>query len=249
MAKRDKKISSGETPFNPMNPVYFMHTTDISQEERDLALETLEEILYLAGVGDEIPIVDYGVWREHNYIDENGRLVPHKSVDWYINGWYNSQRNQVDVDAAMTQVIYDPLIGIQPHYDVILTAQDLYTRDTSFVVGVAYPRIGSIVSVNRLRAISDGKMQKEAKKQELYHEVGHVFGLPNEGRGSDIDYSLGAHCTNLCSVRQGVRIPDDWVSFVDDRKKAGKVYCDSCITDLKGYFAKFKKPEKPGLPH
>lgn len=248
MANRDKEISSGEIPFNPINPIYFMHTPDITQEERALAIEALEEILDIVGVGEEIPIVDFGVWRETNYIDENGWLAPHKSVDWYVNGWYNSQRHQVDVDAAMTQVIFDPLIGIQPHYDVILTAQDLYTRNTSFIVGVAYPRIGTIISVNRFRAVSDRKMQIETKKQELYHEVGHVFDLPNKGRGFDIDYSLGAHCTNLCSVRQGIRVPDDWINFVNDRIKTGQVYCDSCITDLREYFEEFKKPEGAGLP-
>ena len=248
MANRDKEISSGEIPFNPINPIYFMHTPDITQEERALAIEALEEILDIAGVGEEIPIVDFGVWRETNYIDENGWLVPHKSVDWYVNGWYNSQRHQVDVDAAMTQVIFDPLIGIQPHYDVILTAHDLYTRNASFIVGVAYPRIGTIISVNRFRAVSDRRMQRETKKQELYHEVGHVLGLPNEGRGYDIDNSLGAHCTNLCSVRQGIRVPDDWVNFVNDRIKTGQVYCDSCITDLRGFFKEFKKPEGAGLP-
>ena len=236
MTNRVEKKSAGENPFNPINPLYFMHTPDITKEERTLAIETLEEILTLAGVGEEIPLVDFGVWREPNYLDRNGELVPHKSVDWYVNRWFNAQRQQVDADSAMAQVVSDPWIESQPHYDVILTAQDLYQRNADFVVGVAYPRIGTIISVNRFRAVSDKRMQREAKKQEIYHEVGHVFGLPAEMEEFAPDYSSGGHCPNLCSVRQGIRVPDDWINFANERIKTGKVYCDSCIDDLREYF-------------
>ncbi len=66
------------------------------------------------------------------------------SVDWYVNRWYNAQRRQVDANQGATQLLFDPWNEKQQHYDIILTAQDLYTHDTNFVVGVAQPRRGTI---------------------------------------------------------------------------------------------------------
>lgn len=235
---RIRILSSRTIQFNPIRPVYFMHTPDITSEERALALETLEEILDIANVRRQIPVTDFGVWREPNYRDSNGQLVPHMSVDWYVNRWYNPQRRKVAVDEGARQLLFDPWNDRQPHYDVILTAQYLYTPDTNFVVGVAHPRRGTITSVNRFRNVSDGRMQRETKKQELYHEVGHVLGLPNESRGVDLEYSLGAHCINPCAVRQGLRVPSDWINFVRDRDRTGQVYCDTCIKDLRTYFGR-----------
>ena len=232
---RIRIISSRTVPFNPIRPVYFMHTPDITEEERQLALETLEEILDIANVRRQIPIIDFGVWREPNYQGSDGQLVPHISVDWYVNKWFNPQRKQVDADEAARQLFIDPWNEKQPHYDVILTAQDLYAPNTNFVVGVAHPRRGTITSVRRFRGLHDRRMERETKKQELYHEVGHVFGLPNEGRG-DLEYSLGAHCNNKCAVRQGLSVPHDWINFVHDRERTGQIYCATDTRDLRNYF-------------
>jgi len=235
---RVRILSTRTIPLNPIRPIYFMHTPDITPEEKQLALETLEEILNIAKVSREIPVVDFGVWRQPNFRNSDGQLVPHMSVDWYVNKWLNQQRRQVNVSEGATQLLFDPWNEKQPHYDVILTAQDLYTPDTNFVVGIAHKRRGTITSVKRFRDIKDKRMERETKKQELFHEVGHVFGLPNESRGFDLEYSLGAHCTNNCAIRQGLYVPRDWVNFVNDRQRTGQVYCDPCTKDLRTYFRK-----------
>lgn len=44
--------------------------------------------------------------------------------------------------------------------------------------------------------------------------------------------SLGNHCPNVCVMRQGLPVPDDWIKMTNDRTKSGKPLCDECINDL-----------------
>lgn len=121
---------------------------------------TIDEILNIAGVGSKVKIIDLGVWRHPNYRNSGG-LAPHKSVDWYVDQWFDQRRGQVDVSKSIRQLIVDPWNEENPHYDLILTARDLYIQGTEFVVGYACPRRGAIISLNRFRNID------EAKKQSL----------------------------------------------------------------------------------
>ncbi len=232
-----KPTSPQTIPFNPAIPIYFMHTPDVTQREKALAIEAIEEILEIANVKGKIPIADFGVWRKRDWIDSSGKLVPHSSVDWYVNRWYNLQREQVDADEGARQLLFDPWVKAQQHYDVILTALDLYMPNTKFIVGGAHRKRGTIISVKRFKDVRDRSMGEETIKQEVYHEVGHVFDLPDENRGSGITYSLGAHCANLCAMRQGIVVPRDWINFVYDRKRTGQIYCNTCAAELKTYFA------------
>ncbi len=221
--------------FNPIKPIYFMHTSDITRQEKKIALETLKEILQIAGVEGKIPIIDNGFWRSPDYKDPQGKLNPHMSVDWYVNNWLNEYRKQINVDYSARELMNDSWNKTEPHYDIILTAQDLYAPKTNFIVGFACPERGAVVSVNRFRNLYDKRMERESKKQELYHEIGHVFNLPNEAR-ADLEDSLGAHCKNICAMRQGLNVPYDWINFVKDRDKTRQIYCDTCTKDLRKFF-------------
>ncbi|MFH1105719.1 MAG: hypothetical protein V1731_00735 [Candidatus Aenigmatarchaeota archaeon] len=223
---------------SPIKPVYLMRTPDVTIEEKNVARGALEEVLDIAGVGNRVHVIDFDVWREPNYTNPDGELVPHKSVDWYVTKWKNRQRGQVNIHDGATQLLFDPWVEKNPHYDVIITAEDLYIPDTNFVVGVAHPTRGTIISVRRFRSVPDRLMQRETIKEETYHEIGHVFDLPKEGRGFAINYSLGSHCTNTCAMRQGLYVPHDWVGFVNDRLRTGRTYCEPCAQDLRNYFSK-----------
>lgn len=223
--------------YGPIRPVYLMYTPDITKEEKNLAIETLEEILDIAEVGKQMRIFNLGVWRMKEYRDSKGKLIPYRSVDWYVDDCFDPERRQVCANRSLIRVAHDLVDAKLPHYDVILTAKDLYTKNVNFIVGLAEEGIGTIISVNRFRGILGRRIQSEAKKQELYHEVGHVFGLPNEKRGYALTRSLGTHCTNKCSLRQGLSVPKDWILFAYDRMKTGKIYCDACVRDLRNYFS------------
>ncbi|MEM4330590.1 MAG: hypothetical protein QW273_01115 [Candidatus Pacearchaeota archaeon] len=222
--------------FNPFIPLYFMNTAGVMPEERSAALSALYEVLQIASVISKIPLIDLGIWREKNYRNSKKGLLPHKSVDWYINIGYNSEREQVNVNEGLVQLLLDPLNKKNPHYDIILTIEDLYTPSTDFVVGSTLPRRGAIISVNRFRKINDKRIREETLKQEVFHEAGHLFGLPNINRREDIDETINPHCTNCCAMKRVVNVPSDLINLAKDRKETGKVYCWRCLDDLRNYF-------------
>ncbi len=117
----------------------------------------------------------------------------------------------------------DPYQVSMPHWEVVFTNKDLYSRETNFVIGIAQPDLSTLISLKRLESISDVGLRGETQKTEIFHEVGHVFGLPTRRRGeSRLEYSLGAHCRSAgCSMKQGLRVPEDWINFTSQRLRVG----------------------------
>lgn len=223
-------------PFNPIRPIYVMCTEGVTPEEQKAALEALVEILYIAGVSGKIPVRNLGVWRNKDFVNEKGSLLPHQSVDWYVLSCLNSKRKQVNASQVMRHLEEDPWYQKERHYDIILTDLDLYIPDTNFVVGLAWPTRATIISTYRFRNIRNEALRREAIKQEVYHEVGHVFGLPNSRR-FDLERSLGLHCRNPgCAMRQGLHVPHDWIKYTLERLDSGIIYCRACERDLKEFF-------------
>jgi len=220
--------------FNPFRPIYVMRTEEVTREEKEAALEALEDILEIADVKGKIQIVDFDVWRPYGYKDRDGRLVPHMSVDWYVEKGWDPKRKQVDTRKVLNQLLMEPCFEEQPHYDVILTALDLYDPGTNFLVGAALERRAMIISVGRFREVKDVGLRRELIKQETYHEMGHVFGLPRSC--SHVENCLGLHCTDLCVMRQGLYVPDDWIGHTQERLNTGIIYCPACEKDLKDFF-------------
>ncbi|MEM7826919.1 MAG: hypothetical protein QXQ40_01700 [Candidatus Aenigmatarchaeota archaeon] len=214
-----------------IKPIHLMHTPEISQDEKDLAIETIEDVLEIAGI--KLRIEDLGVWRDKNYKNPDNTFAKHKSVDWYIDQWFDPERKQVNARKGIEQLFNAFWIQEEQCYNVILTARDLYAPGTNFVVGCAQSGIGAIISVRRFRHIPK---EREVKKQEIYHEIGHMFGMPDRMRSCCIEESLGPHCTNVCAMRQGIYVPHDWIIFAEDRKRTGQIYCSACVSDMKKYF-------------
>lgn len=99
--------------------------------------------------------------------------------------------------------------------------------------------MGTIISLGRFETIGDIGLRRETQKTEIFHEYGHLLGLPTERRGKqNLDPSLGDHCRSRgCSMKQGLEVPKDWVAFTGERlKMGGKPLCGACLTDFKVKF-------------
>lgn len=103
------------------------------------------------------------------------------------------------------------------------------------MIGLAQPEMGTVVSTHRFRGLDD-KTRYECVKTETMHELGHVFGLIPQDRAEDVDYSLGKHCTNVCTMRQGLRVPIDWIIYSGERVTSGRAFCNRCTQDLRNFF-------------
>lgn len=212
-----------------------MRTEDVTLDEKQAIREAITEVLTI-GKASGIEIRDLDVWREKNWKNENGKLIPDMSIDWYVEKHYNPDRGQIDACGILRDFVFDSWQSLQPHYDVLVTARDLYFPDpnVNFVVGGAQPGFGTIISTKRFRPIRnrDSRLYLEGIKQEGLHELGHVLNLPNGNRGYAIEDSLGPHCTNQCAMRQGIEVPNDWVKHTQERLRTGIVYCGACEREL-----------------
>jgi predicted Zn-dependent protease len=117
----------------------------------------------------------------------------------------------------------------------VVTDFELYVEGMGLTMGYAIPKYASVISVRRVRAVKDEKLRKEVIKQETYHELGHVFGIPNPERGRKIKYLHGWHCTNTCAMMQVFWL-EDWLKLVEERKRTNRIYCDLCENDLREFF-------------
>jgi len=211
-------------------PLYIMNEPGITVFEKQAVFDGIQSILILAKTRKEI--VDWGTWNTGTDLAKQ-----YQSVDWYLEqGRVTSSRSsQLNSETIVNLFLSEPWRQQQDHYDILITHQDLYFRNTNFVIGSAIPHVGTLISTHRFRELNRRTMH-ECIKTEVIHEVGHVFGLPNQER-KDTRESLGQHCTNVCIMRQGLIVPRDWINMTNDRIKYGPL-CGNCQTDLLNYFQK-----------
>jgi predicted Zn-dependent protease len=233
--------SEREIKSSKIKPVYVMNQAELSDWEKKAVLDGVAELIRLTGVSG-IDLVDFGAWRNKDHKNPDGSLKRFQSADWYVQRGRETSRNGRQLNADTMQLalgsepLRNPQKGGKDHYDIFIVTDDMYSGDTNFVIGIAQPGIGTTISTHRFKELED-RGRFECIKTETMHELGHVFGLLPAERIKDVEYSLGKHCTNICIMRQGLRLPDDWVNMTNDRLKYGAL-CRTCETGLKKYFGR-----------
>lgn len=223
-------------------PVYLIHQEGVDQRGVRAVQEGVQEVLTIAGVSDAVDVRNFGVWRHHSYC-EGGELKKYHSVDWYVAEGRRMGRErfggiQLNISTMLWHLLQEP--WRQPphadHYDVTVVHDDLWAGGPSnnFVLGAA---LGDalVLSTRRLETIADPVTRIECMRTLTMHELGHVFGLIPGGRTVNVEESLGKHCTNRCIMRQGLRVPDDWIAYTRDRLRYGP-FCKVCEWDLQRHF-------------
>jgi len=219
-----------------IKPLFLMNEKGLSQLEKQAILDGAKELIKIAGVEDAISITDFGAWKDKGYKNPDGSLARFKSVDWYLqeSKKYSCRPDQLNAEELVTYLEVEPWRKSEDHYDILATSQDMYYDwSTDFVIGLARPYTATVVSTYRFKNLPN-KIKYGCIKTETMHELGHVFGLVKSGREKS-EYKLGQHCTNTCVMRQGLRLPYDWIGITNDRLKYGAL-CSLCEKDLKHYF-------------
>lgn len=219
---------------NYLVPIYFMHTSDVPQREARAASLGVADALVASG--QERQIVNFG-----SQAFGHGE---YSSPDWYVAEAYRRQplrRNagygpQIDVHEVGRLFANEPFQE-QPHWEVFVVNQDLNGRGRdgnyiNFVFGstdTMFP--SSVQSITRLMAeVPEGDLRDAMIRRLLRHEVGHMFGLPTTGR-PNTEEKLGTHCTNPCTMRQGMSIPE-WANLTVQEHNSGIHFCSDCRHDL-----------------
>lgn len=123
---------------------------------------------------------------------------------------------------------------------VAVISADLTAGDANFLFGASKEGFGSVVSVARLRAdIEDTIIREKVLRRLARHEFGHALGLIPEERPSNVEEKIGLHCTNLCTMRQGMSL-SEFVGLVVEEEKAGVLFCSECAGYLRSGLANLK---------
>ncbi len=120
---------------------------------------------------------------------------------------------------------------------------DITAGDNNFLLGASRAGFGSVLSVARLRrGIRDTRIRDKVLRRLARHEFGHALGLVPEGRQSNVEEKIGLHCTNLCTMRQGMSLPE-FEALTMEEERAGISFCFECaeylrsgLTDLRLLF-------------
>ncbi|OQA04835.1 MAG: hypothetical protein BWY68_00101 [bacterium ADurb.Bin400] len=219
-----------------LRPIYVMFQPGITQNECDAVFSGIRAVLEAAKVSSRINILNFGAFRMDPYRHPDGKLADYRSIDWYLHqGAIHSARpNQLDASVILHCLLTEPWQQHIRHYDVAVLHSDIYADNNNFIIGVAQPSLGTVISTHRFRNL-DRHTQWACVETETIHELGHVFGLIPQHRTDNVEDSLGRHCTNRCAMRQGLSVPDDWKQISLDRLRHGP-FCAICQYDLRVYF-------------
>jgi len=218
-----------------IKPIIVMNEESIASADKDACISGICELLNIVGVNSKIKIIDRAVWRDKGYKDGDN-LKEYGSVDWYLYKGLEDSRNgkQINAGTILDYMTLNLIKNNSNHYFTFLLDSDIYNADNNFVIGLARSGIGTVISTHRFQNL-EKKLKIECIKTETIHELGHVFGLLSSERTENVEHSLGKHCTNVCVMRQGLYVPDDWIKITEDRLKFGPL-CQLCQEDIKKYF-------------
>ncbi|MEM5804674.1 MAG: hypothetical protein QXU82_02400 [Candidatus Aenigmatarchaeota archaeon] len=221
-----------------MLPIYFIRSADVPKEDYDAVMDAARDILKISG-GSAV-IKDFGVWRQPNWRDADGKLTRWNSVDWYVQECLLEKDKgfgrQVDASKINDLFGLEPWRKAQDHYDFAVLGSDITSEDwgTNFVLGGASRGIGTVISLKRFSTIRPEEFRQKVVKTLAYHEIGHVFGAP-DGSRRNVVQKLGRHCDEYgCSMQQGMSV-SEFVQHTKERLEKGEPYCSDCKEDIREY--------------
>lgn len=209
----------------------------VSDTHYHSVLSVLSTMIQLANGQNYCQVKNLNKWRPEGWLMPDSRtMAPYRSVYWYIKNALNDERKQLFVTRLVSDLYEEPWQNDTPHYDVLVTGRDLYDTGCNFVIGSAVRGHLAILSTARFQKLSE-QISMRCFETEVLHEIGHMFGLPDPTRGDGtISESLGAHCTNPgCTMRQGLRVPDDWIRMSAERHPQ-RPFCPTCLGELRHWF-------------
>ena len=89
---------------------------------------------------------------------------------------------------------------------LLILSKDMYVPRLNFVFGVAIEGLGAVVSIFRLE-------DQEFLRKEVFHELGHVFGLK--------------HCSLPCVMT--------FSNSVLEAKMKSSSFCETCLKKIRNY--------------
>jgi len=214
-------------------------------------IDGIREIVTLGRCKSPLPVKDFGRYRDPNWRDEDNKLVPYQSVDWYVCDALDEDRMQVDCEHILESFSGEPwrkesMLG--DHYDLFVMEEDMFDPRGSdgggtplYQVGTARPFTAAVISTHRLEhiwSLTYGDLKTEVMRQMCF-----MFGVPAAAREDVAVEGSTAHCKNTCILRPAHKAPEDWDALTEIRLKNGPL-CEACLADLRRFFVLVDKERR-----
>lgn len=214
-----------------------MHESGVKEFQVVAAIAGIEEMLRLARVKMRINVRNLGAWRAADGWHIGDYLIPHQSVDWYIeHGQKASKRKgKLNALAILDAFQTDLFWSARPHYRVLILQSSLYSPKYGALVGLGRGGMGAVISLGSPGDAARDTLGEEYIKTLVMHELGHSFGLLPDDRKKNVKRGLGKHCADTCVMRPGSLVTGGWETVTRDRLR-GSPLCGQCLRDLRQFF-------------
>jgi len=212
--------------------------------EKAAILDAVKEVLTIGRCRRQLPVRDYGRYREpEKWRDEDGKLVPYHSVDWYVYDALDEERIQVDAERILQAFAEEPWRGenaLGDHYDLFIMEEDMFDPSAcedqagvDYAVGRAARGTAAVISTHRIDHIWG--IPYSYLKTEVMRQLCFMFGVPDMAREDAEVVGQAVCCTNRCILRAARLAPDEWDILTEERIREGAL-CTGCEGDLRRFF-------------
>ncbi len=167
---------------------------------------------------------------------------PYWSTRWYVTESMDPVSGRIRGERFIDVIREEPWQKMGAHYDVALIHFDLETASekmvtvdgTSFALSATEPNLAAVISVLRLRELSDDDDFAATLRRLAAHSVGHILEAASPGRTSVQDAFGDPHCTNVCVMRHAATVPEV-LDFAREENEAEVLFCEECASDILGH--------------
>jgi len=209
-----------------------MHSARISREEVDCVRSALEDVLEL-----------FGVYYQTNICERRDLIdTIEDEISKNMTGLGLEYGNQMDYFEFLEGLRKKGVLT-EKKYGIVIVDKDLCWKDNKenldplFIIG-GYYEYGNYlraiaISPVRLKGYAD---EKELIKTNGFHEIGHLLNAADGRTGKTLEgRKVIDHCGNEDMMTQYDFIPDSVIELTEKRLESGKIYCDTCIREIKDY--------------
>lgn len=216
-----------------MYPINLFFSKDVEEEEKKVVLRSLGEIPFFLPKGEDFHIKNFGNWFQGN--------EPFQSFQWYEDQAWIASRQQLNAGSILMNFLTEPWQEQQRHVDFAVVGRNATAKNNggwlNFIFGLSSADGVGLVSTYRFNyeLTRDKDLRDLCLRRAVLHEFFHILGLVPKWRKTNRGESLGAHCTNLCVMRQGLSV-SEWARYALEERDHRIILCSQCQENLLAIF-------------
>jgi hypothetical protein len=215
----------------------------VSEAESEVFTQTVDQVLkwlYLrhtsALLEPPIRVRVFGTWVIPALVPDH----PYWGTQWYVDTAYDDELKRIITPVFLELVRQEPWQRNDPHFDLALLDHDLTDfpaplaklRPDHYTLGSSFPGTAAVMSVQRVRRLSDVHVRGLALARLVRHHLGHALSIPNPARTEHTArLGLETHCTNPCVMRHAATV-EQLAAYALEEAEMGWPFCEQCTRDL-----------------